>query len=230
MCSRTWPTWLAPAPEKRSIRSSSRLRGSEQSADDRVKDDHGVPDAERPQARCGVPYSLAMTTAAAPLEVSARRRAVRWAVVGALVLALAVVVAWYSAHPPALATSVDTRHASTPVDTPVYVGMYAAPSDRTLSVDGVKVHATANTEVQVAPLLCKGGSLVVTSDPEAFCRELVTPAGERLEPGDSVVVEVKADVPAVVVLDRVRIGYQDGIRAATQQAGVENAIVTVLGR
>jgi hypothetical protein len=177
-----------------------------------------------------VPYCQAMITAGAPLEVSARRRVVRWAVVGALVLALAVVVAWYSAHPPVLATSTDTRRASTPVDTPVYVGMYAAARDRTLSVDGVKVHATANTEVEVAPLLCKGGALVVTSDPEAFCRELVAPAGERLEPGDSVVVEVRADVPAVVVLDRVRIGYQEGIRAATQPAGVENAIVTVLGR
>lgn len=171
-----------------------------------------------------------MTTAGAPLEVSTRRRAVRWALVAALALALGLVLAWYATHPPALATSEDTRRASTPVGTPVYVGMYAAPAGRTVSVDGVKVRATANTEVEVAPLLCRGGSPVVTSDPGAFCRELVAPAGERLRPGDSVVVEVSAEAPAVVVLDRIRIGYQDGVRAATQQAGAANAIVTVLGR
>ncbi|MDN4163563.1 hypothetical protein [Nocardioides abyssi] len=171
-----------------------------------------------------------MTSAGAPLEVSARRRVVRWAVVAAMLVALLAVLGWYSTHPPALATSPDTRRASTPVEVPVYVGMYAAPRDRTLSIDGVKLHATANTEVVVTPLVCKGGSLVVTSDPQAFCRELVPPAGERLQPGDSVVVEVSADVPAIVVLDRVRVGYQDGIRAGTQPAGVEHAIITVLGR
>lgn len=171
-----------------------------------------------------------MTDAGAPLEVTARRRAVRWVLVVVIALALVAVLAWYAAHPPPLATSEADRRASTPVDTPVYVGMFAAPSDRTLDVDGVKVHATANTEVEVAPLLCRGGSPVVTSDPAAFCRELVAPEGNRLEPGDSLVVEVSAARPAVVVVDRLRVGYQDGIRAATQPAGVQYAIVTVLGR
>ncbi|MDN4173882.1 hypothetical protein QWY28_13050 [Nocardioides sp. SOB77] len=169
-------------------------------------------------------------TNAVTLEVSTRRRRTRWAVWALLAAALLAVLAWYCTHPPALATSTDARRATTPVDTPVYVGMFAAPGDRSLALDGVKVHATANTDVELAPLLCKGGSLVVTSDPGAFCRELVPPEGERLEPGDSLVVEVVAAEPAIVVLDRIRIGYQDGIRAATQPAGVDHAVVTVLGR
>ncbi|MBC9735219.1 hypothetical protein [Nocardioides marmotae] len=170
-----------------------------------------------------------MTTDVA-LEVRPRRRLVRWVVPALLGLALLAVLGWYATHPPVLATSADQRRATTAVDTPVYVGMFAAPGDRTLAVDGVKVHATANTDVDVAPLLCKGGSPVVTSDPATFCRELVAPAGNRLEPGDSLVVEVSAATPAVVVLDRIRVGYQDGIRAGTQEAGVEHAVVTVLGR
>jgi len=140
------------------------------------------------------------------------------------------VLGWYATHPPALATTTDTRQASTPVDVPVYVGMVRAPADRTLDVDGIKLRVTANTDVEVAPLLCKGGSLVVTSAPETFCTELVDPEGRRMEPGDSLLVEVTADVPAVVVVDRVRVGYQEGIRAATQPAGVAHAVVSVIGR
>jgi hypothetical protein len=110
--------------------------------------------------------------------------------------------------------------------------MFAARHDfgRTLSVDGVKVDVTANTMVAVEPKLCRGGAFTSTSDPTAFCRELVDPEGNRLGPGDSLVMEVTAPLPAVVVIDRIRVGYQDGIRAGTQPAGVDHAVVRVLGR
>ncbi|WP_435746615.1 hypothetical protein [Nocardioides sp. SYSU DS0663] len=171
-------------------------------------------------------------TTTAPLEVSRRRRAVRVALWVALAVAVAAVLAWYTTRPPALPTSPATPQATTPVGVPVYVGMFAARHDfaRTLTVDGVKVEATANTEVDVAPLLCRGGAFTATSDPEAFCSELVDPEGQRLTPGDSLVVEVTGQLPAVVVIDRVRVGYQDGIRAGTQPAGVAHAVVRVLGR
>lgn len=178
-----------------------------------------------------VPYPHAMTTPV-PLEVSSHRRAVRIALWVALALAVAVIVAWYTARPPALPTTDAAPRTSTPVDVPVYVGMFTAPADfgRTLSVDGIKVHVTANTDVDVVPLLCKGGSVVATSDTEAFCQELLDPEGRRLGAGDSVVLEVVADEPAIVVVDRIRIGYQDGVRAATQDAGADHAVVQVLGR
>lgn len=178
-----------------------------------------------------MPYPHAMTTTA-PLEVSVRRRAVRIALRVALVVAFVAVVVWYTARPPALPTTDATPQTTTPTTVPVYVGMFSAPGDfaRTLSVDGVKVHATANTEADVVPLLCKGGGFTATSDPDTFCQDLLDPEGQSLGPGDSVVVRVTADLPAVVVVDRVRIGYQDGIRAGTQPAGADHAVVRVLDR
>lgn len=175
-----------------------------------------------------MPDSPPRTSAA--LEVSRSRRAVRAAVALVLLVALLAVLLWYTTHPPELATSEETRQAATPVGVPVYVAMAPAPTDRSLAIDGVKLRVTANTDVDVRPLLCRDGSPGVTSDPAAYCSELVDPEGQRLEPGDSLLVEVAADEPAIVVVDRIRVGYQDGIRAATQPAGVDHAVVNVLGR
>ncbi len=70
-------------------------------------------------------------------------------------------------------------NASTPVDQPIYVGVFTAGSDfdRTLDLSGVKVHTTSNTDVSVTPLLCRGGTVGVTTDPESFCADLVNPEG-----------------------------------------------------
>jgi hypothetical protein len=122
--------------------------------------------------------------------------------------------------------------ATTPVGVPVYIGMFAAPNDfgRRLSVDGVKVRATATAAVSIVPLLCRGGSVAVTSTPDPFCVELRDPQGATLGTGDSLVLEVTAESPSVVVVDRVRVGYQDGVRAGTQDAGVQEAVIRVLDR
>ncbi|WP_121258567.1 hypothetical protein [Nocardioides ferulae] len=165
---------------------------------------------------------------------SLQLRRPRWLLaVGAGVLAavVALVAWWFLTHPPALPVEEQRITATTAVDQPVYLGVFGAPADfgRRLEVDGVKVRATSSAEVTLVPWLCQDGAPGVTTDPEAFCSALVDPAGAELGAGDSIVLEVRADHPLVVVVDRVRIGYRDGLRAATQEAGAP-ALVTVVGR
>jgi hypothetical protein len=163
-----------------------------------------------------------------PLQV-ARRPRWRWAVWGALAAAVLAVAVWYAHSPEPLPTSDETLSASTVAGRPVYLGVFAPTADftRTLSLSGVKVHTTANTDVDVVPLLCRGGGFGVTSEPETFCRELVDPEGQELATGDSIVLEVSADESAIAVVDRVRIGYRDGWQWATQEAG-SGAVVRIV--
>lgn len=165
-----------------------------------------------------------------PLQVK-RRPKLRWAVwalVGAAVLAVTI---WYVNSPGTLPTSDATVSASTPVDQPVYVGVFAPEADfgRTLHLSGVKVHTTSNTEVTVVPLLCHGGAVGVTSDPESFCEELVNPEGQTFGAGDDIVLEISSSEAAIAVIDRVRLGYRDGLQWGTHEAGA-GAVVRILER
>ncbi len=167
-----------------------------------------------------------MTTV--PLQVERRPR---WRLAVWLAVAIAVlgVVVWYANSPAELPTSDREVSASTPVGRAVYVGMFAPEADfgRTLHLSGVKVHTTSNTEVDVVPLLCRRGGVSVTTEPETFCPELVNPEGQTLRVGDSIVLEVRSDEPAVAVIDRVRLGYRDGLQWGTQEAG-STAVVRIL--
>jgi len=146
-------------------------------------------------------------------------------------LVLLAVIGWVSTHPKALATTDATVQAQTPVGTPIYVGVYAAPAgfDRTLHLSGVHVFATSTADVTVVPHLCHGGSVHVTTTPETFCDELGPTEGATMESGDAIVLEVAGDVPAVVEIDRVRVAYRDGLQWATQDAGAR-AQVSILAR
>ncbi len=165
-----------------------------------------------------------------PLQVRRRPRARLVVRVLLAVVALAF-LAWFTTSPGALPVSESQVTASTPVDTPVYLGVFTPGPDfdRVLHLSGVKVHSTANTELTVTPLLCRGGAVGVTTEPERFCRELVNPEGRTLRQGDAVVLEVTSDLAAIAVIDRVRLGFRDGLQWGTLEAG-STAIVRVLGR
>lgn len=164
------------------------------------------------------------------LQVERRPRWGRavWAGVAAVVLAVTI---WYANSPAELPTSDRTVSASTPVDQPVYVGVFAPDADfsRTLDLSGVKVHTTSNTAVTVVPLLCRGGAVGVTTEPDSFCEELVDPQGEKFTEADSIVLEINSPEPAIAVVDRVRLGYRDGLQWGTHEAGA-GAVVRVLAR
>ncbi|MCD4527231.1 hypothetical protein [Nocardioides sp. cx-173] len=152
-----------------------------------------------------------------------------WAVGGVGAAVLAGIVVWYVNSPEPLPTSERTVTASTAVGRPVYVGVFAPTADftRRLSLSGVKVHTAANTDVDVVPLLCQGGGFGVTSEPETFCEELVDPEGRSFAAGDSIVLKVSGDEFALAVIDRVKLGYRDGLQWATHEAG-SDAVVRIV--
>lgn len=149
-----------------------------------------------------------------------------------LVAVLAVVGAWlvwFLRSPGDLPTDDRIVTASGVVGTPLYVGVFTAPTgfDRTLHVSGVKVHTEASADLTVTPLLCPGASIDVTTDPGPFCGELTDPEGADLGAGDSIVLEIEADQPLEAHIDRIRIGFSQDIRSATEDAGVAGVEVTL---
>jgi hypothetical protein len=161
------------------------------------------------------------------------RRRQRLGLVGWLLalVVVAAVVGWVSTHPADLPTSSERVTASTPVGTPVYVGVFGAPSDfdRTLHVSGVKIFAVSTVEMDITPWLCRGGSVGVTTTPDAFCSELVDTEGATMRAGDEIVLEVSGEEPGSVAIDPVRVAYRDGFQWATQDAG-SAAVVSLLPR
>jgi hypothetical protein len=170
---------------------------------------------------------------AGPGRLQVRQRSPWLVRVAALVgIALVVaVVAYATTHPEELPTSDELVTASTPVGRPVYLGVFQADAgfDRTLDVSGIKVFAESTVPVTITPHLCRGGSLGVTSEPELFCSELVDTEGATMTAGDEVVLEVTADQPGTVSIERVRVAYRDRLQWATQFAG-SPAVVTILSR
>lgn len=164
------------------------------------------------------------------LSVHPRRR-VRQAVGAVVAALLAVLVIWYVNSPSDLPTTDSPVNASATAGTPVYVGVFAADQDfeRSLRLSGVKVHTTANTQVDVVPHLCRDGSVAVTTEPDAFCGELVNPEGQTFESGDSIVLEVSSDKTAIAVIDAVRLGFREGLQWGTREAGAP-AIVRIQAR
>lgn len=151
---------------------------------------------------------------------------------GAALLALAAALTWWrSSTPDALPLDDRVINASTPVGQPIYLGVFKTDADftRTLHVSGIKIHATSNTAVSLTPLLCRGGAITVTTDPDQFCPVLINPEGQTLRAGDGIVVQVVSDQPAVAVIDRVRVAFREDLAWATTPAGAES-VVQVLAR
>ena len=140
-------------------------------------------------------------------------------------------VVWYVNNPATLATAAEPVVASTPAGVPVHLGVFAAGPDfdRSLTLNGVRVEVSSEMPVEVEPLLCRGGSFRVTSDPDAFCEELVGTEGEALGSGDTVVLRVSAARPGAVSIARVRLAFGEGIQRGVRPAGAPSRVV-VLGR
>ena len=155
----------------------------------------------------------------------------RWRSVLALLVAAAcllLVGAWWITHPPALPVKQGHVTAVTTPGRAVYVGLFSGVvTDRTLRVGGVHLHTDATVPVVVEPLLCRGGSVNVTSDAAAFCSELVDPTGEQLRPQDSILVRVIAQEAGAAFVGRLSLTYRSGLRVATQPAGT-SAVVAVV--
>ncbi|MBU2698500.1 hypothetical protein [Pimelobacter sp. 30-1] len=185
--------------------------------------------AERPRRRRGGDGDLDSSRIPRP---SFRSRTWRYAVLALATLLGAAWLVWYALTPEQLPVSDKALNASGVVGTPLYVGMFAPPADfgRTLRIAGVKVHTTADVKIGVTPLLCRRGTVGVTTKPEQFCAELVNPEGQRLVGGDSIVLKVDAPEAALAVIDRIRIAYREDIRWDTQAAGNHQAIVMIAGR
>lgn len=171
------------------------------------------------------------------LEVPRRPRPAersRWWRVSAIVGVLALVVGWvlwYVRTPDELAITFRTATVSGVVAAPVYVGMFAAGDDfgRTLHVSEVVVSAS-DDDIAVTPLLCRGGTVGVTTDPAQFCDELIDPEGAELGGGDSILLEVSADAPTEVTIDRIEISFREGLRWGTEEAGLGSVTVTFADR
>ncbi len=153
-----------------------------------------------------------------------RRGVVALATVGALLF-----LWWFVTNPSALPTREGHVTAVTPAGKPVFVGVWSTTGDfgRTLQVAGVHLRADATVAVGLEPLLCRDGSVGVTSDPAPFCRELLDPAGATLGPGDSLVVRVVAEEPGAVYLDRPSVAFREGPRRGNREAGTETVLAIV---
>lgn len=171
--------------------------------------------------------SLELPARPQPRQPSRTRRLL---LIAAAVLVPTTWVIWYVNTPADLPVTAREVSDTAVTGHALYVGMFNAPTDlgRTLHMSGVKVHTVASTNLEVTPLLCRGGSVTATTAPEVFCDEVLDPEGEELSGGDAILVEVLAEAPAVAVVDRISIGFREGIRWGTRPAGVRQASITIV--
>ena len=183
-----------------------------------------------------LPYAAAMPDAtppapgAAPGQDLGVRRS-RWRtltaalVVGALLVLLG---AWWTTHPSELPLREGHVTAVTTPGRPVYVGMVAGSEvDRTLRLGGVHVTTEATVPVEVEPLLCRAGSVSVTTEADAFCTDLVDPTGEQLRPGDSLLVRVTAQEAGAAYVSRLVLAFRSGVQVGEQPAGTPAVVAIV---
>ena len=162
------------------------------------------------------------------LQVRGRSRRPGLVAALAVLAVVAAVVAYVTTGPDELPTSEAVVTASTPVGQPVYLGVFQVGTDLD-HVSGVKVFATSTVPVTITTHVCDRGSVGVTTQPEMFCSAFVDTEDVVLTPGDEIVLEVSGEEPGVVSIDRVRIGYRDGVHWATHSAG-SPAVVSILSR
>lgn len=144
---------------------------------------------------------------------------------GALLL---VTGAWWATHPAGLPVKDGHVTAVTTPGRPVYVGVYSAAGDgRALRVGGVHVRTDATVPVSVEPLLCRGGSISVTTDAAIFCQEVVEPDGQQMAPEDSLVLRVTGDEAGAAFIARVSVTFRSGLRVGTSPAGT-SAVVAIV--
>jgi hypothetical protein len=138
------------------------------------------------------------------------------------IVAVAILVAfgaWFVTHPAPLPVPDDPVEVQMPLGEAAYVGIYdpAADDDRTLHISEVTIDVEG--EVKVAALVCKGGTVSETTEPDTFCASLVEAEGATLGPGDGLVLEILEDEPGEATIHPVEISFRDGLRWGTQPVG-----------
>lgn len=163
----------------------------------------------------------------ASLGVARNRWRAATVAIGATAL-LMVTVAWWATHPTALPVREGHVTAVTTPGRAVYVGMVTGSEiDRTLRLGGVHVRTDATVPVEVVPLLCRGGSVSVTSDAAPFCTALEDPTGQQLRPGDSLVVRVSGQEAGAAYVGRLSLVFRSGLQVGTRPAGTR-AVVAII--
>ena len=98
--------------------------------------------------------------------------------------------------------------------------------DRTIRISEITVDVTPDDDVEVTPLICRGGTVSFTTDADSFCPELDDVDDADFSSGDSIVLAVTASEPNVVDVGRLEISFRDGIRWGTKDAGIDGATLT----
>ncbi|UMG92819.1 hypothetical protein [Nocardioides sp. TF02-7] len=136
--------------------------------------------------------------------------------------------AWYVLTPEDLPVTARTAEATGVVGTPVYVGMLTLDADRTLHVSEVEV--AVDGDVVAEPVLCRGGSVGVTTAPEGYCTHVTDGATGELDAGDSVMLRITATEPAEATVGRLELTFREGIRWGTREAGIAAVNVVIVER
>jgi hypothetical protein len=142
-----------------------------------------------------------------------------------VILALGGFAAWWMTHPEALPSSADTLDVTTKAGQTVYVGL-TDDSDlddsRQLHIRDVTFTGLDQSSgVDVEVLVCHGGSINSTADPEPFCDSVENAQGATLElgGGDQLVISVTAESSQIVELHDVKLSYREGLQWGTQPVG-----------
>ena len=169
----------------------------------------------------------ARTDPAAVLGVTRNRW--RSLAVGLVAAALLLVtVSWWATHPADLRVREGHVTAVTTPGRAVYVGMVSgAEVDRTLRLGGVHVRTEATVPVEVVTLLCRGGSVSVTSDADTFCADLLDPTGQQLRPGDSLLVRVTGQDAGAAYVGRLTLAFRSGLQVGSRPAGIRAVVAIV---
>lgn len=168
------------------------------------------------------------------LEVPRRRQTEkpsklwRFVIIVATILVAVGWLIWFLRTPDGLPTSTRSSEGTGVVGQEMYVGMLAVGDDfdRTLHISQISVDVSPDDGVEVEPMICRDGSVSVTTDVDSFCRQLDEPDGAAFSDGDSVVLAVTASAPTDVEIGRIEISFRDGIRWGTKAAGIEGATLS----
>jgi hypothetical protein len=150
-------------------------------------------------------------------------------------LGLAAAGAWWMTHPAALPSGQPPVTTSTPITVPLYLGVLGPHVDggtRTLHLSDVTVPIAEDPGSGVVEaLICRGGSIAQTTDPQAFCSELESAKGNTivLGAGDQLVISVESHTAGTLRVDPLIVTYREGLQFATQPTG-PRITVTIIGR
>ena len=152
----------------------------------------------------------------ATLDSGLGTRSGRWTRLAWLGVAAALVagLAWYVTHPAPLPPSDGHVETRTRLGDSVFVGI---PTGREMTVRSWEIdlgHGEADL------LVCRDGSVGVTSSPDSFCSSVAEAAeGAHLDAGDSLVLAVQSTRHSLVVGGPLHLAWREGIQLGEQDTG-----------